>query len=626
MRPSATLRSAGFLGIVAIFVAAAAGLSACATGNQACRGESCADAKDKFDVIVIGSGAGGGPLAARLALAGKKVLLLEAGQDVGATLSYEVPARHALSTEATDRAWSFYVQHHRDATLDAQDSKYVAKEHGILYPRGSALGGSTAVNAMVTVLAPPSDWNRLAELTGDASFRAVNMKAHYDHVHEWLPTELADPAVAAGDPIVSGFLFAGARVTGDGTTTAKATSLAQLFGPELNETLATGEATGFFRVPYATRAGHRQGSRERILDTASAGHPLTVRTGAFVTKVEMDTSVSPPRATGVTFATGTSLYAASGAAKSSAAPSYETVHATEIVLSAGSFNSPQLLMLSGIGDPAVLTKLGIDTVVARPGVGKNMQDRYEAGVVAEMDRPIAVLKDCDLGADTDPCLTDWRAGRGVYQTPGFLATALVRSREDLAQADLQIFAVPADARGYYPGYAKFSAAEKSRFSWLVLKAHTQNKAGFVVPTSKDPFARPHVQLNQFDAKPGLADPDMVAMVAGIKMVRKIHDELRKASPDLSFTEVWPGPGVQSDQDIATFVGKETWGHHVCCTDKMGAADDPTAVVDSHFRVIGAAGLRVVDASVFPEIPGTFIALPTFMMSEKAAATMLEDAQ
>jgi len=241
-----------------------------------------------------------------------------------------------------------------------------------------------------------------------------------------------------------------------------------------------------------------------------------------------------------------------------------------------------------------------------------------------MDRPIAVLSNCKLGDDSDPCLDDWRAGRGVYETPGFLATALVRSREDLAQADLQIFAVPADARGYYPGYSKFAAQQKSRFSWLVLKAHTQNRTGFVVPTSKDPFARPHVQLNQFDSKKGLMDPDMTAMVSGIKTVRRIHEELRKASPDLHFTEVWPGDTVQTDDDIAAFVGKETWGHHVCCTDKMGTPDDPMAVVDSHFRVIGASGLRVVDASVFPEIPGTFIALPTFMMSEKAAFTMLED--
>jgi choline dehydrogenase len=617
--------------------------AACGTSEPACHGTaSCAGAKDHFDVIVVGSGAGGGPLAARLALQGKKVLLLEAGQDVGATLSYEVPARHALSTEEPDRAWSFFVQHHRDAAKDAQDSKYVAQENGILYPRGSALGGSTAVNAMVTVLAPPSDWNRLAALTGDASFRAANMQAHLDAVREWLPTELAEPSVAAGDQIVSGFLFAGARVTagmtGDTSVTSKAIALSQLFGPELNETLATGEATGFFRVPYATSKGQRRGSRERILDTASHGAPLTVRTGAFVTRVLFDTSVSPPRATGVTYANGNGLYAASGAgtsnsgagaakggAKTTASlPAQETVTASEIVLSAGSFNTPQLLMLSGVGDPAVLSGLGIETVVSRPGVGKNMQDRYEAGVVVEMDRPISILQSCKLGEDADPCLTDWRAGRGVYATPGFLATALVRSREDLPQADLQIFAVPADARGYYPGYSKFSAQQKSRFSWLVLKAHTKNNAGFVVPKSKDPFARPHVQLNQFDSNKGLSDPDMAAMVTGVRTVRKIHDELRKQSPDLHFTEIWPGPGVQTDEDIAAFVGKETWGHHVCCTDRMGTPDDPAAVVDSHFRVIGAAGLRVVDASVFPEIPGTFIALPTFMMSEKAAATMLEE--
>ena len=613
--------------IGALVSTAACLVGACgSTGSDASAG--FAPGADNFDVIVVGSGAGGGPLAARLSQRGMRVLLLEAGQDVGASVSYEVPARHALASEASDRAWSFYVQHHRDASIDALDSKYVAKEHGILYPRGSALGGSTAVNAMVTVLPPPSDWNNLAAITGDSSFRAVNMATYYDRVREWLPTELADSSVAAGDPIVTGFLFAGAAAVSP-TTTDKATSLAELFGPEMNESLATGETTGFFRVPYATSAGHRKGSRERILDVVAAGSPLTVKTGAFVTRVLFDQSVTPPRAIGVEYAQGTSLYAASPTPNDGASAPRHTVHGTEIVLSAGSFNTPQILMLSGVGDPAVLAPLGVHTVVARPGVGKNMQDRYEAGIVAEMDRPIPVLANCNLTADqnaADPCLDDWRAGHGVYQTPGFLATALVRSNPSVPEADLQIFAVPADARGYYPGYSTFSAAQKDRFSWLILKAHTQNNAGFVVPTSANPFTRPHIQLNQLDSGKGLGDPDLAAMVAGVKVVRSIHAELRKASPGLGFTEIWPGTDKSSDEDIANFVSHETWGHHVCCTDKMGVAADPTAVIDNHFRVIGASSLRVVDASSFPVIPGTFIALPTFILAEKAANTIFEDAQ
>ena len=104
----------------------------------------------------------------------------------------------------------------------------------------------------------------------------------------------------------------------------------------------------------------------------------------------------------------------------------------------------------------------------------------------------------------------------------------------------------------------------------------------------------------------------------------IHTSFRQSNPDHPFAEIWPGPAISTDAQIADFVNKETWGHHACCTDKMGTSNDPTAVVDSHFRVFGAQHLRVVDASVFPEIPGTFIALPLYMLSEKAADVMLED--
>ncbi|MEA2748772.1 MAG: choline dehydrogenase [Myxococcales bacterium] len=126
-----------------------------------------------YEYIVVGSGAGGGPLAARLARAGKRVLLLEAGADVAASLKYRVPAMHALATEDPAMAWWFWVQHSADPAIDREDWKRTAD--GVMYPRGSALGGSTAVNAMVTVLPSRADWNRIAELTGDRSWRADAM-------------------------------------------------------------------------------------------------------------------------------------------------------------------------------------------------------------------------------------------------------------------------------------------------------------------------------------------------------------------------------------------------------------------------------------------------------------------
>jgi choline dehydrogenase len=351
-----------------------------------------------------------------------------------------------------------------------------------------------------------------------------------------------------------------------------------------------------------------------------------VETGAFVTKVLWDTRGGAPKATGVEYVKAGSVYGASLAQTKAPDARVQAFASAEVVLAAGAFNSPQLLMLSGVGDPALLAAKGIDVVLARSGVGRNLQDRYEAPVVTEFARPLDVVAGCALGGDPakDPCYAEWTRGEGVYKTPGFLATILTRSSDTAPLPDLQVFAVPTDARGYYPGYSKDSAAAKTRFTWLLLKAHAKNTDGTVRLADASPFTRPLIAFDYFDEKAPLQDPDLLALVDGVKLVRRIQDQMRANVPDDPVKEVWPGADVQSDADLATWIRKETWGHHACCTDKMGLASDPSAVVDARFRVIGARGLRVVDASVFPRIPGTFIALPTYMLAEKAAATILED--
>jgi choline dehydrogenase len=283
-------------------------------------------------------------------------------------------------------------------------------------------------------------------------------------------------------------------------------------------------------------------------------------------------------------------------------------------------------MHSGVGAPDALGALGIEPRVARAGVGKNLQDRYEAAVVTHFDRPLDILSKCRLGDDAadDPCLDEWTAGGGVYTTPGFLASVLMRSSPSVPLADLQIFAVPTDVRGYYPGYSRDSASAKQAFTWLLLKAHTKNADGTVTLESASPFARPRIVFRSYDESAGLADPDLLALVEGVKFVRRIEERARALVPDDPPVEVWPGYARTSDADLAQWIFHESWGHHACCTDAMGRAGDAAAVVDARFRVIGANHLRVVDASVFPEIPGTFIAMPTYMIAEKAAETILED--
>jgi choline dehydrogenase len=610
----------------ALTVTAIAAMASCRSASPP------APAPSGFEIIVVGSGAGGGPLAARLARAGKRVLLLEAGQDVAAMPKYQVPAMHALSTEDPAMAWWYFVTHHADPAVNAADSKITPQ--GVLYPRGSALGGSTAVNAMVTVLPSRADWDRLAALTGDRSFRAEAMDRYYERVREWLSVELADPSLASGDRKVAGYLGAAAQTwggplggdAGSPDFLGAAANLGTVFAHDLNDALRGGEAEGLYRLPLATANGARNGSRENVLATVAAGFPLTVQTGALVTKVLWETRGGVPTAIGVEYVEADHVYGASLAPGKAPDTRLQAFASAEIVLSAGAFNSPQLLMLSGVGDEAALRDKGIDVVVPRAGVGRNLQDRYEAPVVTEFAAPLDLVAGCALGGDpsADPCYTDWQRGEGVYKTPGFLASILTRSSAAQPVADLQIFAAPTDARGYYPGYSKDSAAAKRRFTWLLLKAHTKNTDGTVRLVDKSPFTRPQIDFNYFDENDPLSDPDLLALVSGVKLVRRIEDQMRANVPDDQVKEVWPGDVVSADRDLAAWIRKETWGHHACCTDKMGQAGDASAVVDARFRVLGARGLRVVDASVFPEIPGTFIALPTYMLAEKAADVMLED--
>jgi len=624
----------------------AATLGACDPGTEAVA-ESATEAAiplrcqvpledGEFHYVVVGSGAGGGPLASRLARGGCHVLLLEAGEDVGDRAHYRVPAYHALSTEDPAMAWWFWVRHHFDPQDDARDSKYT--DEGILYPRGSALGGSTAVNALVTVLPPPSDWNRLATLTGSAEFRASEMRHTYDKVREWLSVELPDPALAMSDRSVVDYLLAAANAFAEEGTLGSsleptdavgtASALGTLLQQDLNASLATQETSGLFRLPLATKDGRRNGTREFILDTVEEGFPLTVRTGSFVTRVIWDDpNAATPRAIGVEYVSGTGVYDANLAQAQPTASHLARV-TEDVVLSAGVFNSPQLLMLSGVGDANHLREHGIDVVVDRPGVGLNLQDRVEVAVVTELDAPFSIIEPCDLLGESgtpDPCLEAWVDGEGVYETSGFLATVLRRSSDASALSDLQVFATTSDARGYFPGYAEAAVQDARRFSWLILKAHTQNTDGYVRLRSADPFERPEIVFNSFDELDPMGDPDLQAVVDGVEFVRDIEARMQARTVNQYLEELWPGPEVDSREAIAQWVRDEAWGHHASCTNRMGPVSDPLAVVGPDFKVIGTQGLRVVDASVFPEIPGTFIALPTFMLSERAAELMLEEA-
>jgi choline dehydrogenase len=163
--------------------------------------------------------------------------------------------------------------------------------------------------------------------------------------------------------------------------------------------------------------------------------------------------------------------------------------------------------------------------------------------------------------------------------------------------------------------------DKDFFTWAILKAHTKNAAGTVMLQSADPRDPPEIDFHYFNEGNDTAGEDLASVVAGVEYARKLTSGLYGPGEPAA-EELIPGPAVRTQDDIGTFVRDEAWGHHASCTNRMGPPTDPLAVADSEFRVYGTQGLRVVDASVFPRIPGYFIVTPIYMISEKASDVIL----
>lgn len=211
--------------------------------------------------------------------------------------------------------------------------------------------------------------------------------------------------------------------------------------------------------------------------------------------------------------------------------------------------------------------------------------------------------------------------KGAYTTNGIAFGYLKHSEVAGHDHDLFLGGVPAYFNGYFPGYSMHATENLNIWTWLTLKAHSRNNAGTVNLTSANPRDTPRIQFNSF-AKGG--DEDLKAIVEGMKYGISAFQKLIPL--DGSFKRVWPPTNISSTEELTEFARNEAWGHHASCTAPIGADNDPMAVLDSEFRVRGVDGLRVVDASSFPKIPGMYIALPIYMMSEKAADVIINGAK
>jgi choline dehydrogenase len=617
---------------------------------------------DTFDYVVIGSGAGGGPVAANLAKAGYRVALLEAGGD-DENANYSVPVFHGFASEDPAYNWDYFVKHYEDADRRKRDSKYVPEKDGVLYPRAGTLGGCTAHNAMITVYPHNSDWDRIAKDTGDASWKSGNMRTYFERLERcqyvnpnrdnasrhgfqgWLTTNMADPRLVIPDKQLLAVIFlAVTKALGEGldqpfrllknpfdinewrTVFEEREGLLKSHYDPNDWRIVVDNPQGTFGTPLATDGGKRTGTREYIQAVAKAcPGKLTVITHALATRILFD---KDNRAIGVEYLQGQSLYRADPRAQGTdtSDPVRKTVRAgKEVILSAGAFNSPQLLKLSGIGPKSELKKFGIDVRVDLPGVGENLQDRYEVGVITEMEHDLEVLRNCTFeppaaGQQPDPCYSDWLKGKGVYATNGVVVGIIKKSKSERPLPDLYVFGVPSYFKGYFPTYSDASRHHKNYFTWAILKAHTNNTAGRVTLRSADPRDVPDINFHYFDESNDQAQEDLESVAEGVEFVR----EIMRFSGPVAKQEVIPGEQVKGDR-LKEFIKNEAWGHHASCSNKMGPKSDPMAVVDSNFRVYGTKNLRVVDASVFPRIPGFFIVTSIYMISEKASDAILADA-
>ncbi len=676
--------------------------------------------QEEYDYIIVGSGAGGAPLAARLARARKRVLVIEAGSNQGALPASDpdhevtrVPGFHGLSTEHEAVSWRFFVDHYERCNgalpeeINEDPKWHVHSEakgedvthDGIFYPRATGVGGCTIHNAMITIAGADADWDDLADLLGDESWRGERMRAYFQDLEDnsytqsprpgpakklahlglyawnslrwlfgfppdstsgqhgfggWLGTSVADVELGLADKQLVRMLKAALRqsrrvglerawtlvrrfVKGQITQSLDPNHRwTQLNSPEgvvLIPLSVYGPNTTIHQdasAPYTMR-GRRSSPRELLLGTlATHSEFLTIKTNCLVTKVLLDQQ----RAVGVEYLEGERLYRAH-VNPSEATPEKQEVRVKpggEVILCGGAFNTPQLLMLSGIGAKAELEDptIGIACVVDLPGVGRNLQDRYEVSVVSQMANPFSLLRGATFRLPTqqqkaDSHLAEWRKwGTGIYATNGAVMGIFKRSRPDLAQPDLFIFGLPADFRGYKVGYSELDP-QSGLFSWVILKSNTTNRDGRVRLRDKDPRSTPLINFHYFNqqSRPNqsASDPDLLALVEGVKFVREIGRlaKVREEHPGESLVP------IGSSERMKTWIRSQAWGHHACGTCRMGPPGDANAVLDSRFRVRGVEGLRVVDASIFPKIPGYFIVTNIYMASEKAAQVILEDA-
>jgi choline dehydrogenase len=525
---------------------------------------------ETFDYVIVGAGSAGCVLASRLTEESDvRALVLEAGPpDHAWDWRLHMPA--ALAYPLKGRTYNWHYMSEPEPHMDGRR---------MYCPRGRVLGGSSSINGMAYVRGHARDYDRWAQ----AGLRG------WDYAHLLPYFKRAESREAGGD------LYRGSTGPLQVATGACDNLLHQAFieagqqaGYPFTADMNGFQQEGFGAMDRTTHRGRRWSTARAYLRPAMRRPNLTVRTRALTTRIRIEGA----RAVGVEYAAG--------------GPVQEVRAEREVILAGGAINSPQLLLLSGIGAADQLAGLGIPVVADLPGVGQNLQDHLEIYVQHACLQPISLYgaqrpwNKLRIGANL------LFLGRGIGASNQFEAGAFIRSTAGVEHPDLQYHFLPIainyDGSNPHLGHGFQAHVGPMR----------PTSAGRVRLRSADPREAPSILFNYM-----ATEGDRQEMRAAVRLTREIFAQ--KAFDPYRGAELTPGADVQSDAEIDAFVrAKAESAYHPSCTCKMGPESDAVAVVDAECRVYGVERLRVVDASIMPSIPSCNLNAPTITLAEKAA--------
>ena len=522
------------------------------------------------DYVIIGAGSAGCAIAYRLAEAGKQVLIIEhGGTDAGPFIQMPAALSYPMNMKMYDWGMSTEPEPHLDG-------------RSLVTPRGKVIGGSSSINGMVYVRGHARDYDHWAE-SGAQGWAYADVLPYFKRMENWHSGGHGGDKTWRGrkgplhvtrgpriNPLTRAFVKAGKQagypVTGD-------------YNGEQQE--------GFGPFDATIWKGRRWSAANAYLRPALK-RPNCTLIRAFARKIV----IKDGRAVGVEVERGGNVEVISANA--------------EVIVASSSLNSPKLLMLSGIGPAAHLAEHDIDVVVDRAGVGQNLQDHLELYIQQAAIKPVSLFKHWNLWGKAVIGAQWLFTKTGLGTSNQFESAAFVRSKAGVEYPDIQYHFLPMAVR--YDGTA---AAEGHGYQAHVGPMRSVSR-GEVTLRSADPADNPRIQFNYMSAKSDWED-----FRTCIRLTREILGQ--KAFAPFAGKEIQPGEDVQSDEALDGFIREHVESaYHPCGTCKMGAANDPMAVVDAECRVIGVDGLRVADSSIFPRITNGNLNGPSIMVGEKAA--------